>query len=31
MCEENNLTQNSDNWQMFELGKLKVINETLII
>jgi len=31
MCEEMNLTQDSDTWKYFEIGRLKIIKNDLII
>jgi len=31
MCKEMILTQDSDTWKMFEFGRLKIMNRTLII
>ena len=31
MCEEMSLTQDSDTWQVYEIGRLKIIKNVLII
>jgi hypothetical protein len=31
MCEEFSLTEDSDNWQVFEIGRLNILNNTLFM